>query len=486
MPSRADLQRARDDLAEFARLVGRPLKPWQAESLLLKRRVTVIVAPRQTGKSRSLAVLALHRAFRTAGVRVLVVSAGEDAAKRLLGEVRAVALGSPLLAGSVVDEQSALVTLTNGSEIRSVPASERAVRGWTVDVLIVDEAASVEDDLILGAALPTTAARPDARIVLAGSPLLASGAFYEYAQRGWSGSDHVASHRWGLADADWISADVIASLREGLTDSRIRAELEAEFIDPDAGEALISRELVEEAQARTLPVPRTGVVGLDVARFGRDRTVAYVNRGGHARLLFEGRGWDLMATTGRLIAELREKLNAPPENIAAVVDDTGVGGGVTDRAREQGVAVSAFVGAERAEHPERHANRRASTYWAMRSAFADGLVDIDPADVELAEQLVGLRTLYDSRGRLLIESKDAMRKRGVSSPDRADALCMTFARSLWRPVEAPSPADEARALLARMNAAIETRKWREASSEAWFSERNASEESNWQALGLNF
>jgi hypothetical protein len=451
MPDR--FKAARDDLAVFADLVGRPMKDWQVESLRLERSTTVIVAPRQTGKSRSLAVLALHRAFRSPGVRVLVVSAGEDAARRLLTEVRSVATGSPLLAGSVVDELSALVTLSNGSEIRSVPASERAIRGWTVDLLIIDEAASVEDDLILGAALPTTAARPEARIVLAGSPLLASGAFYDFATRGWGGSEHVASFRWRLADAVWISADTVASLSESLTPARLRAELGAEFIDLDAGESLFSRDWVQEAQDRSLRQPGSGVVGLDVARFGRDRTVAYVNRGGRARLLFEGRGWDLMATTGRLIAAMRDELGAPPEQVVAVIDDTGVGGGVTDRLREQGAAVSAFIGAARAEKPDRHANARAATYWAMRQAFADGLVDLDPADVELAEQLVGLRTLYDSRGRLLIESKDAMRRRGVASPDRADALCMTFSSWLWRPVEVPSAAEEARAVRARIDAA---------------------------------
>ena len=57
---------------------------------------------------------------------MLIVSAGGEAARRLLGEVRRVITGSDLLAGSVVEEQAQFVTLSNGSEIRSVPASERA------------------------------------------------------------------------------------------------------------------------------------------------------------------------------------------------------------------------------------------------------------------------------------------------------------------------------------------------------------------------
>lgn len=472
MADRGELQRARADLGVFAALIGRPLTAWQLVALRLLVRTTVIVAPRQAGKSRALAVLAVWWAFRRPDQRVMLLSAGEEAAKRLLAEVTAITVGSPLLIGSIVDEFASLVRLSNGSEIRSVPASELQVRGHTNDLLLADEVANISDSLLLGAALPTTAARPHARVVLAGSPGLALGAFYDYARRGWAGSEHVRTFRWKLADATWISQDTIAALREGLTDGRMRAELDAEFLDADGGEGLIAREWIEDAQRRTLSAPRAGSVGLDVARFGVDRTTAYVNRGGRARLLFDGRGWNLMATTGRLIAALREEAL---ERVVVAIDAAGLGGGVVDRAREQGVPVFAFVGAARAGRPERHANLRASTYWAMRQAFADGLVDLDPDDVALAEQLVGLRVTYDSRGRLLMESKDAMRARGVPSPDRADALSMTFVRDLWRPVAPLSPADIVRDLLADAQAAHDARDARHKADRRRGGQRDADE-----------
>jgi hypothetical protein len=104
-----------------------------------------------------------------AGIRrperhVLVISAAQDASRRLLAEVATIAVGSPLLSASVVDETSGPLTLSNGSVIRSVPASEAAIRGWSTDLLIVDEAAQLDDHLITAAALPTTAARPDAKM----------------------------------------------------------------------------------------------------------------------------------------------------------------------------------------------------------------------------------------------------------------------------------------------------------------------------------
>lgn len=247
-----DVRELRDRLDVFAAEVGNPLTDWQVRALDLALRVTAIVAPRQSGKSRSLAMLALWSAFREPELRVLIVSAGEEASRRLLAEVRRVASASPLLRGSLVDEQAGLLTLTNGSEIRSVPASERQVRGWTVDLLLIDEAALVPDDLLLGAAFPTTAARPDARIVLASSALRAAGPFFDHVRLGEQGSEHVRSHRWRLGDCEWITPSSIEAARESMSELRFRAEYEGEFAG--SADALFSRDVLDRATADYLPL----------------------------------------------------------------------------------------------------------------------------------------------------------------------------------------------------------------------------------------
>ena len=215
------------ELRVFAEVIGFPLTDAQAQALRLETRQTVIVAPRQTGKSYSLAVLALHQAFLAREQRVLIVSAGEDAARRLLAEVRRMAAGG-VLAGSVVEDGASLLRLSNGSEVRSVPASERQIRGWSVDLLIVDEAALVADDLVFGAAIPTTAARPGARVVLASSPWGPSGAFYRAVVAG--DSDHSRVFRWRLGDAPWITSEMVEFARSVLPGPRFRAEYEGEFV----------------------------------------------------------------------------------------------------------------------------------------------------------------------------------------------------------------------------------------------------------------
>ena len=159
--TRQEVAQARNDLGAFGKLTGFPMEPWQAEALALRKRQTVLVSPRQAGKSRSLAVLACWWAFRKPNQVVLVISAGETAAGRLLRAVRDVA-AHPLLHASVEDETKTWVILSNGSQIRCVPASDAQIRGWSVDLLIVDEAAFVPGLLLASAAIPTTAARPAA------------------------------------------------------------------------------------------------------------------------------------------------------------------------------------------------------------------------------------------------------------------------------------------------------------------------------------
>lgn len=234
------------------------MEPWQLEAMASPVRQVVLISPRQCGKSRSLSILATWVAFRKPRQMILLVSAGEEAAGRLLRTIRDITQ-HPLLAGSVVDETQHRVVLSNGSEIRSVPASDRQVRGWSVDLLIVDEAAFVSEDLLVSAALPTTAARPDARIVLASSPWGDAGPFYQLAMQGIAGTNpHVATFRWKLLDAWWISEAVVEAARATMSPLRFRAEYEGEFVT--SGDSYFDREDILACVA-DYPLRRDGIVG---------------------------------------------------------------------------------------------------------------------------------------------------------------------------------------------------------------------------------
>lgn len=245
--SRERVRLARTDLGVFADLVGWPLESWQQEALRLEKKHSILVSPRQCGKSRSLSVLAVWWAFRKPKQLVLVISAGDEAAGRLLRTMQEVT-AHPLLSGSVLDETQHRIVLSNGSEIRSVPASERQVRGWSTDLLLIDEASFVTDDLILGAALPTVAARPDGRVVLASSPWGDSGAFRTLAEAGQDpGNPHTATFQWKTADAWWISPATIEAARATMSDLRFRAEYLGEWVP--SGSAFFSSDDLRAAVA---------------------------------------------------------------------------------------------------------------------------------------------------------------------------------------------------------------------------------------------
>jgi phage terminase large subunit-like protein len=235
-----------------------------------------------------------------------------------------------------------------------------------------------------------------------------------------------------MLDPEWV-VDKIK--RWGVDSPRFTSKVLGRF--PDIGvDTLISPSLIEAAQARHLEASGRAILGVDVARYGADSTVIYVRRGPVIRLHGEYAKQDTMETTGKVIAAKRE---TGADEIR--VDGVGVGGGVVDRLTEQGYGVLDMQAGASARDKERFANARAEWAWAMRTRLEDGDIDLDPADEDLAAQLGSIKYRYNSRGQIVIESKDEARKRGIPSPDNADAALLTtaspagadlFARLRWR------------------------------------------------------
>ncbi|KAA1426465.1 terminase large subunit domain-containing protein [Nocardioides antri] len=244
------LDRARRDAGVFAELLlGAALWPHQLEVVASPARYRVICAGRQVGKSRLLAILALHRAFAQAGAVVLLVSAGDTAAKRLLEDVATLALGSPMLAGSVIDESSKAVTLSNGSVIRAVPASAAQIRGWAVDLLIVDEAAFIDQE-IWRAAEPAIIARPGSRVVLSSSPWGSPDHFFRalWTRGTAEPTVHLAAWHWPSITSPLVDEALLEEIRAREAPAYFEREFEAKWTD-SAGAYFTTAEL-EAATAR--------------------------------------------------------------------------------------------------------------------------------------------------------------------------------------------------------------------------------------------
>lgn len=281
MADRSVLEAARDDVGVFAEvLVGEQLWPHQLAFARSTARTRVACCGRQSGKSRTVGVVALHEAFRRPDALVLVVSATDDAAKRLLAEVALLA-SSPILAGSVVDESKSQLVLTNGSRVVSVPASERQVRGWSADLLVIDEAAFVAEE-VWRAARFTTVAR-GGRIVLASTPWGRRDRFFAVAYfAGRSGAEGFESFHWPSTASPLVSEEVLEEWRPTMTDREYEAEVLAEWVD-DAGAYFAAAELeaMVEDYALTAPGDADGMpasAGVDWG-FARDAsTLALIGR----------------------------------------------------------------------------------------------------------------------------------------------------------------------------------------------------------------
>ena len=199
-----------------------------------------------------------------------------------------------------------------------------------------------------------------------------------------------------------------------------------------AEDSLVSRDWIEAAVRRgkdLLSSPENDsdrcVVGVDVARFGSDETVIIVRKGGCVLSLQTMRGADTQEVAAKVRQVMKER------NACAVgVDSIGVGGGVVDaliHANQEGVvSINASASPVRGcEGSLLFKNLRAQTFWRVRELLRKGRISL-PDDSVLKEQLAALRYKYSLTGEIQIESKDDIRKRGLPSPDRADALALVF------------------------------------------------------------
>lgn len=177
------------------------------------------------------------------------------------------------------------------------------------------------------------------------------------------------------------------------------------------------------------PVGRR-IVGVDVARYGVDKTVIAKRQGNVIYPLEVHTGADTMTTTGRVVPHLRHP------KATAVVDAVGVGGGVVDRLREQGFAVIGFAGSGASTSMERSGtfgfkNLRAESWWKLREALDpsnDATLCIPDDDVLIGD-LTAPRWKIDSGGRIQVEDKDAIRERLGRSPDHGDAVVLAHWQS---------------------------------------------------------
>lgn len=289
-------------------------------------------------------------------------------------------------------------------------------------MVIFDESSGIEDIIweTMEGAMTTAGFTPI--WVVQGNPTRSSGGFYK--------CFHDPKSPWKTFKIDSRTARMTNKVqlqewieRWGADSNFARTRIYGEF--PTVGDMqFIASNLVDRAMAnKRAPEIENDylVMGVDIARKGSDTSVIKLRTSNRALKPRVYRIPDTMLLAATIADAIDE---THPDTV--FIDGNGIGAGVVDRLRQLGYDVIDVLG-QSAALDERYYNKRAECYGGLRE-WLRGDVQLPPDD-ELREELVGLE--YDlRRDRILLEDKDDIRDRIGRSPDKADALALTFAEPI--------------------------------------------------------
>jgi hypothetical protein len=291
---------------------------------------------------------------------------------------------------------------------------------------VFDESSAVVD--IIWEVATGAMTHPDSRWLVMGNPTRNTGKFHEcFGKNKWQEGD-TDSSLWhcqtiSAFDSPRVSPEYISEIeREYGKDSdpyRVRVlglppmQESQQFIPVDLFETALHKNVI------SLPhEPR--ILMVDPARFGDDRTAIGERKGRNANVLKIRRGQDTMLTVGDVIDCMNTARREGESYDYVLVDEIGIGAGIVDRLREQNIDV---IGVNVSERPRRDdcKNLTAELWLLMKEWLKEGHIS-----EEFRDDLIGRQYSFDSSGRLVMERKEDMKKRGLSSPDLADMLALSF------------------------------------------------------------
>lgn len=288
---------------------------------------------------------------------------------------------------------------------------------------IFDEASAIDD--IIWEVSQGAMTNPRARWLVLGNPTRNQGKFHEcFGKNAW---------REGETDTSLWHTFTVSCLDSPRVSNEYVAEVEREYgkdSDPyrvrvlglpplQESQQFISVDLFETALHKSVASleHEPNILWCDPARFGDDATAIGERKGRNAKLLCRLHGQDTMAIVGKLI----HYINTTEEDYDyVVIDEIGIGAGIVDRMREQQFEVSGVNVAEKSRRDDCK-NLRAELWYLMKEWLKEGHLT-----EEFRESLLAPQYSFDSNGKLILERKEDIKKRGLKSPDEGDGLALSF------------------------------------------------------------
>lgn len=328
-----------------------------------------------------------------------------------------------------------IINPENGSVIVG-EAGDNCGRGGRTSIYFVDEAAFLERAEAVDAALSQTS---NCKIYVS-TPNGAGNPFYRKAHDGKTPKFVFDWRDDPRKDDDWYRKQC-----EKLDPIVVAQEIDRNY-EGSVVNAFVPADIVKGAMERGPAdvIAKGGLrVGVDVARFGDDKSVTTVRRGRVCLKQLSLGKLDVVQVASRVRAEISAYAEEP-EQIA--VDTIGIGAGVADilrgwypdridRITKRRDPVVVDVNASMRMDNGLDYNLRAFMWREMREWLKTASI---PNDQDLRTDLTALRYLFKG-GELLLESKDDAKRRGVKSPDRGDSLALTFAIPSLPKMARPTP-----------------------------------------------
>ena len=221
-----------------------------------------------------------------------------------------------------------------------------------------------------------------------------------------------------LIQPSWVEKQKISW---GEDSARFKSKVLGEFPD-EADNTFFSQTAIDKVIDTEIEedFDKPAVLGVDLARFGEDDSVVYINRGGRCRRLDTWTKATAIESANRV-----HRLAVETGAKEVRVDASGLGGPVVDliaSISEDKYTVISMLGSAASPDNTRWLNARAFNFDSLREQMVAGKIDIDPDDKVLLEEIMMIQYKFSQKGAIQIESKDDMRSRGVKSPDSLDAL----------------------------------------------------------------
>ncbi len=391
------------------------LYPWQQDALaaLDKRGSSVAIkAGNGTGKTSSLGVpLALwHAAVFPGSMTLVTAGVFRQVKEQFYPGIRAYQHLFPHWKFLETE-----VETPTGSRIYGFSTDDPGrFEGWHNDNLLVicDEAKSIPDEIFeaIDRCQPT-------RVLLMSSPGPRRGKFYRAftTERRFFRPFTVTSFDCPHIPQKWIDEQIE---KYGEDSPLVRSMIHAEFPEQDGDRCVVPLSALEQClQAQTPFTDGETHAFCDFAA-GGDENVLAIRRGNRVQIAKAWRERDTMSAVGEFIRLFREH-GLTPQDISA--DGSGLGIPICDRLKEEGWKVNRIRNEKPAKNSEAYANMGTEIWLEGAEKIKTGGI-ILPPDKLLHEQLVSRQYTLNSRGQVQIEPKAQLHARGLSSPDRADAV----------------------------------------------------------------